>query len=391
MTFSTIASLDERTKRFEIDFKEEFKDIKSRLEALDNDRIELASIAGCKGSEWYGTEAGFAMRRFLEYTESLCNSPPASFPGSPIQALSEDCDGLDTQQALLDTASTRQLSDIDHTMSMSGKQTARVHGETAQARLRIDYSLDPDSATVEEGMPMRKGSLFQEFGFQELEDFAPSDCSSHSQSDLKTVDPAMTQDNEIDQPSTDDASSPKVLQTSIDCKANPPPTTPPDLKTTRSKSIYSKSGFDAIKALSLVATRKNPQLDLGAIDLSCSFVVCDTTLEDCPMVYVSDNFQSLTGYSRHEAIGRNCRFLQAPDGKVERGSSRPFVDNGAIQYIRKEVQDRRESQISLINYRKGGKPFLNLLTIIPIPWDTDEIRYYVGFQIDLVQTPSGIM
>lgn len=159
---------------------------------------------------------------------------------------------------------------------------------------------------------------------------------------------------------------------------------------TRGKSIYSRSGFDMIKALWLVATRKNPQIHLGAVDMSCAFVVCDVTMNDCPIIYVSDNFQNLTGYSRHEIVGQNCRFLQSPTGKVEVGSKREFVDNSAVFNLKNMIEERKEVQQSLINYRKGGKPFLNLLTMIPIPWDTDEIRYFIGFQIDLVECPDAI-
>ncbi|KAF9773480.1 hypothetical protein IL306_008688 [Fusarium sp. DS 682] len=158
----------------------------------------------------------------------------------------------------------------------------------------------------------------------------------------------------------------------------------------KEKTIYSKSGFDMLKALWLVATRKNPRIQLGAVDMSCAFVVCDISMNDCPIIYVSDNFQNLTGYSRHEIVGQNCRFLQAPDGKVEAGSKREFVDDGAVYNLKKMVHEGREVQQSLINYRKGGKPFLNLLTMIPIPWDTDEIRYFIGFQIDLVECPDAI-
>ncbi|KAL7904064.1 PAS domain-containing protein [Trichoderma velutinum] len=158
----------------------------------------------------------------------------------------------------------------------------------------------------------------------------------------------------------------------------------------KEKTIYSKSGFDMLKALWLVATRKSPKIHLGAVDMSCAFVVCDVTMNDCPIIYVSDNFQNLTGYSRHEIIGQNCRFLQAPDGKVEAGSKREFVDDGAVFNLKRMIQEGREVQQSLINYRKGGKPFLNLLTMIPIPWDTDEIRYFIGFQIDLVECPDAI-
>lgn len=145
-----------------------------------------------------------------------------------------------------------------------------------------------------------------------------------------------------------------------------------------------------LKALWLVASRKDPKIHLGAVDMSCAFVVCDVTMNDCPIIYVSDNFQNLTGYSRHEIVGQNCRFLQAPDGKIEAGAKREFVDNDAVYNLKKMIHERKEVQQSLINYRKGGKPFLNLLTMIPIPWDTEEIRYFIGFQIDLVECPDAI-
>jgi PAS domain S-box-containing protein len=157
----------------------------------------------------------------------------------------------------------------------------------------------------------------------------------------------------------------------------------------KGRDVYSKTGFD-IRALWYVATRPNPQVRLGAVDMSCAFVVCDVTLNDCPIVYVSDNFQNLTGYSRHEIVGQNCRFLQAPDGKVEAGTKREFVENDAVYNLKNAIKAGKEIQQSLINYRKGGKPFLNLLTMIPIPWDTDEIRYIIGFQIDLVECPDAI-
>ena len=45
-----------------------------------------------------------------------------------------------------------------------------------------------------------------------------------------------------------------------------------------------------------------------------------------------------------------------------------------------------------MNYRKGGVPFLNLVSIIPIPWDNpDEIQFHVGFQVDLVHQPNAIL
>ena len=140
-----------------------------------------------------------------------------------------------------------------------------------------------------------------------------------------------------------------------------------------------------------VATRPNPEINIGAVDLSCAFVVCDAHEHDFPIIYCSENFERLTGYTKHEILGRNCRFLQAPDGKVVPGVKRSYVDDDSILYLKNMVAVRKEAQISLINYRKGGQPFMNLLTMIPLAYDEPEIKYFVGFQVDLVEQPSSIM
>ena len=154
---------------------------------------------------------------------------------------------------------------------------------------------------------------------------------------------------------------------------------------------YSKSGFDMMAALTKVATRKAPEINIGNVDMSCAFVVCNVLEADCPIVYVSDVFERMTGYTRHEILGRNCRFLQSPDGRVEAGAHREFVDNNSVFYLRNQIAARREAQRSLINYRKGGQPFMNLLTMVPITGeDGKEIKYYVGFQVDLVDKPTSV-
>jgi len=157
------------------------------------------------------------------------------------------------------------------------------------------------------------------------------------------------------------------------------------------KNIYSQSGFDMLGALIKIGERKNPEINIGKVDLSCAFVVCDITQHDCPIIYVSDIFERLTGYTKHEVLGRNCRFLQSPDGKVRAGARREFVDNDSVEYLREKIAARKEAQHSLINYRKGGQPFMNLLTMIPITGEDDkEIKYYVGFQVDLVEKPASV-
>ena len=139
-----------------------------------------------------------------------------------------------------------------------------------------------------------------------------------------------------------------------------------------------------------MATRPNPEINIGTVDLSCSFVVCDAEKDDIPIVYCSDNFERLTGYTKHMILGRNCRFLQSPSGNVEPGVRRKYVDDDSVLYMKNMIKLRREAQISLINYRRGGQPFMNLLTMIPISWDSDQVKFFVGFQVDLVEQPNAV-
>ena len=155
-------------------------------------------------------------------------------------------------------------------------------------------------------------------------------------------------------------------------------------------NAYSNTGFDMLGVLMRVATRRKPEINIGPVDLSCAFVVCDINQHDLPIVYCSDMFERLTGYTRYETLGRNCRFLQAPDGKVQSGIKRKYVDDQSVLYLKNQINKRAEAQLSLINYRKGGQPFMNLLTMIPVTWDTEEFRYFVGFQVDLVEQPNSV-
>jgi len=156
-------------------------------------------------------------------------------------------------------------------------------------------------------------------------------------------------------------------------------------------NAYSTTGFDMLSVLMRVAARSNPEINIGSVDMSCAFVVCDADMDDFPIVYCSENFERLTGYTKHMILGRNCRFLQSPDGKVEPGIRRKYVDDDSVLYLKNMIATRREAQISLINYRRGGQPFMNLLTMIPIPWEEGgPIKYFVGFQVDLVEQPNSV-
>jgi hypothetical protein len=52
--------------------------------------------------------------------------------------------------------------------------------------------------------------------------------------------------------------------------------------------------------------------------------------------------------------------------------------------LRTRIAAREEVQVALTNYKKGGVPFVNLLTVVPIRWaeDVAEPQFAVGFQVD---------
>jgi PAS domain S-box-containing protein len=131
-----------------------------------------------------------------------------------------------------------------------------------------------------------------------------------------------------------------------------------------------------------VKTRPNPLIDFGRIDSSCALVLCAANTPDMPIVYCSEPFEVLTGYSSAEIMGRNCRFLQSPDGNVKQGVKREHTDDRTVWELKEKLAKREEVQTSIVNYKKGGERFENILTTVPICWDSQEVRYIVGFQVD---------
>ncbi len=111
-------------------------------------------------------------------------------------------------------------------------------------------------------------------------------------------------------------------------------------------------------------------LDLLADDeREMSVVVSNPFLPDNPMIFVSDEFETQTGYSAEEAIGRNCRFLQGPG-----------TDPDAAQAIRHALRAQTTFTIDILNYRKDGTPFMNRLRIRPLYGDDGALMYFVGAQ-----------
>ncbi|KAJ6986246.1 phototropin-2-like isoform X1 [Populus alba x Populus x berolinensis] len=101
-----------------------------------------------------------------------------------------------------------------------------------------------------------------------------------------------------------------------------------------------------------------------------NFVITDPRLPDNPITFASDGFLELTGYTREEILGRNCRFLQGPD-----------TDQSTVSEIRDAIREQREITVQLINYTKSGKKFWNLFHLQPMRDEKGDLQYFIGAQV----------
>nr|AML78460.1 putative LOV domain-containing protein [Euphorbia mesembryanthemifolia] len=109
-----------------------------------------------------------------------------------------------------------------------------------------------------------------------------------------------------------------------------------------------------------------------------TFVVADATKPDFPIMYASAGFFKMTGYTSKEVIGRNCRFLQGAG-----------TDPGDVGKIREALQSGNSYCGRLLNYKKDGTPFWNLLTISPIKDESGRLLKYIGMLVEVSKFTEG--
>lgn len=98
-----------------------------------------------------------------------------------------------------------------------------------------------------------------------------------------------------------------------------------------------------------------------------NFVLSDPRLPDNPIVYASDGFYRLTGYTREQVLGRNCRFLQGPG-----------TDPKAVDVIRTAVANGTDATTCLLNYKADGTPFWNQFFVAALRDSDNCIVNYVS-------------
>jgi len=119
------------------------------------------------------------------------------------------------------------------------------------------------------------------------------------------------------------------------------------------------TGFDAEMYRRLVET------------LSEGVVLIDAQGSDHPVLYVNPAFETLTGYSSAELLGRNLRLLQADDR-----------DQDGRHRLRDALNRGESCRVLLRNYRKDGTLFWNEMTVVPLRHADGCVTHYAGHHRD---------
>lgn len=124
----------------------------------------------------------------------------------------------------------------------------------------------------------------------------------------------------------------------------------------------------------------SPQLAELVAAASVAAIVTGPGLLDNPIVDCNERFLALTGYTREEVIGRNCRFLTGPG-----------TDPARRKMLRDAIEDQRPVIVELLNYRKDGTPFLNSVMIAPIYDAQDSLIGFIGSQLEVATEETAFV
>lgn len=104
-------------------------------------------------------------------------------------------------------------------------------------------------------------------------------------------------------------------------------------------------------------------------DLPAASIITDAQQR---IVFVNSAFESLSGYGLGELLGKNCRILQGDD-----------TDVAAVAALRVALHEGRPFRGQILNHRKDGTPFWNLLTVTPLRNAQRTVTHFVGVLLDV--------
>jgi PAS domain S-box-containing protein len=103
-------------------------------------------------------------------------------------------------------------------------------------------------------------------------------------------------------------------------------------------------------------------------------VITDCRQPDNPIIFCNHAFENMTGYSREEIIGQNCRFLQGNDRAQDE-----------LIVLGENIAKGVPVTVELRNYHKNGTLFWNELSIAPVRDTEGAVSHFIGIQNDVTR------
>jgi two-component system sensor kinase FixL len=91
-----------------------------------------------------------------------------------------------------------------------------------------------------------------------------------------------------------------------------------------------------------------------------------------PVIYSNPSFQIMTGYGRKDILGKNYFLLYGAE-----------ADPRIVEEIRRTILQGKNFHGEMLNFRKDGEKYWNLLRIAPVRDAVGAVTHYVGIQTDV--------
>ncbi|MEB3281841.1 MAG: PAS domain S-box protein [Lyngbya sp.] len=152
---------------------------------------------------------------------------------------------------------------------------------------------------------------------------------------------------------------------------------------TRTKRVFSQDDVNFLQAIANIlataveqvqSTERLRLLERAINSASNGIIITDPTQPDNPIIYANSSVERITGFSPSEILGRNPRFFQ------QNNRAQP-----AINELREAIQQAKECNVILQNYRFDGTPIWIELYISPVFNDTGVLTHFIGVQNNITE------
>lgn len=109
-----------------------------------------------------------------------------------------------------------------------------------------------------------------------------------------------------------------------------------------------------------------------------NYCIADAMIPERPIIYASEGFCDLCGYSIDYILGKNYDFLQGP-----------ATDQKEINKMRSKMELGHDCQVTLINYKSNGTPFWNRIKISPLFNYQSQIALFIVIQHEVPATEAS--